>query len=155
MKKIVTMALILTLTVSMLTGCGGGNSSPAPADKPAATPAATDKPAAAQAPAPAADSKGATAEQLKQLQQKNIKLAAVYNEVAPLAVKNGWDADPSIVKVLNAVEATIQTYNGMIKDPTLATKSADMPDELSAADELIKILDTDVRANVSKPFSGK
>lgn len=97
---------------------------------------------------------GGVTDELKQLEQKNIKLVEVYNEVAELAVANGWDADELTVKELHAANAAIQTFNSIIKDPASA-EGADMPELLSATDDFIKELDTNIRAKVSAPFAGK
>ena len=144
MKKLVSLMLVLMLTVPMLAGCGGETAPPA-----ASTP---EKPAASQA----TDSKPVTDELklLKELEQKNIKLVEIYNQVAELAIKNGWEADELTLKELNAANALITTFNSMIKDPASA-KGADMPEILSATDDLIKELDTNIRTKVSTKYVKK
>lgn len=142
MKKMFVLALILVFTVCMLTGCGG-DSTAAPSNEPSATQETTTT----------TDSTDATA-QLKELEQKNIQLVEVYNEVAALAVQNGWDKDAATVTDFNAADAIIQEFNLMIKDPSSA-EGADMTELLSIADEMTTELDTNIRAKVSVPIAGK
>ncbi len=146
MKRIIPLLLVLILTTGMLAGCGGET-----------TPtAAPEKPAESQETTKPADSKDASVmeelRKLKELEGKNIKLVEVYNEVATLAIKNGWDKDELTLKELNAVNATLQTFNSMIKDPSSA-HGADLDEILSAADELTTELNTNIRKRVSVPFA--
>ena len=92
--------------------------------------------------------------QIKELEGKNIKLVEVYNQVANLAVKNGWEADALTLKELNAADAVIKTFNSIITKPSSA-HGADLGEMLSAADELITELDTNIRRKVSEPFASK
>ncbi|HBV88374.1 MAG TPA: hypothetical protein DEF42_17420 [Desulfosporosinus sp.] len=147
-KKIIPLLLILIITAGMLTGCSGETettTSPAP-----------EKPATSQETTNPADSKDATVmeelRKLKELEGKNIKLVEVYNEVVTLAMKNGWDKDELTLKELNAVNATSQTFNSMIKDPSSA-HGVDLDAILSATDDLATELDTNIRQRVSVPFA--
>lgn len=142
MKRIIPLLLVLIFTVGMLTGCGGETTSTAPS--------------ASQETAKPADSKDATVmeelRKLKELEGKNIKLVAVYNEVATLAIKNGWDKDELTLKELNAVNATSQTFNSMLKEPSSA-HGADLDAILIETDNLIKELNTNMRQRVSVTFA--
>lgn len=119
---------------------------------------AAEKPAASQEPATTTASKDATVmeelRQIKELEGKNIKLVEVYNQVANLAVKNGWEADALTLKELNAADEVIKTFNAIITKPSSA-HGADLGEMLSAADELITELDTNIRRKVSEPFVSK
>ncbi len=65
----------------------------------------TTEPMPSQAPSTSEASKDPTVmeehRKLKELEGKNEVLVAVYNEVAALAVKNGWEADEATVTELN------------------------------------------------------
>ena len=117
---------------------------------------AADKPADSQEPATTTDSKDASVmeelRQIKELEGKNIKLVEVYNQVANLAVKNGWEADALTLKELNAADAVIKTFNSIITKPSSA-HDANLSEMLSASNELITELDTNIRQKVSKPFA--
>jgi len=144
MKRIIPLLFILIFTAGILTGCGGETTS------------APEKPADSQEATKPADSKDATVmeelRKLKELEGKNIKLVEVYNEVATLAMKNGWDKDELTLKELNAVNATSQTFNSMLKDPSSA-HGADLDAILIETDNLIKELNTNIRQRVSVPFA--
>lgn len=148
MKRIITLLLVLILTAGMLTGCGGETTS--------TTPSAPEKPAASQEATKPADSKDATVmeelRKLKELEGKNIKLVEVYNEVASLAVRNGWDKDELTLQELNAVSATIQTFNSMLKEPSSA-HGADLDAILMETDNLITELNTNIRKRVSVQYA--
>ena len=145
MKKIIPLLLVLIFTAGMLTGCGGETTSSAP-----------ENPAVSKETAKPADSKDATVmeelRKLKELEGKNIKLVEVYNEVVTLAIKNGWDKHELTLKELNAVNATSQTFNSMLKDPSSA-HGADLDAILIETDNLIKELNTNIRQRVSVPFA--
>jgi glutathione S-transferase len=140
----ITFALVLVLTVCMLTACSGGD---------AATTAPADKPAATQAPAPSADSTDLTA-LLKQLKQKNVELANLYNEIAELANKNGWLNDELTIADMNGAAAFVQAQNSIIKDSS-QVKADELQEVLNTTDIIITELDTNVRARVSVPNTGK
>jgi ABC-type glycerol-3-phosphate transport system substrate-binding protein len=141
MKKLILILLVMMLSLSMLAGCGDSS--------------APEKPAATPEPTSTTDSNAAVDLKLiKELEQKNIELVEVYNELAELAVKNGWDEDELTVKELGAADVVITTFNSIIEDPSSA-EGADMSELLSATDELIKELDTNIRKRVSAPFASK
>ncbi|SHH96594.1 hypothetical protein [Desulfosporosinus lacus] len=91
---------------------------------------------------------------LKELEGKNTKLLEVYNEVVTLAIKNGWDKDELTLTELNAVNATSQTFNSMIKELSSA-HGADLDAILTETDNLIAELNTNMRQRVSVPFTNK
>jgi len=150
MKKIIPLLIILFVAASILTGCGGDTAS--------STPAAPEEPAASQEQVKPAESKDPSVmddlKKLKELEGKNIKLVEVYNEVATLAIKNGWEKDEMTLKELNAVNATSQAFNEMIKYPSSA-QGADLGAILIETDNLITELDTNIRQRVSVPFAAK
>lgn len=150
MKKIIPLLLVLIITAGMLTGCGGETTLTAPS--------APEKPATSQEATKPAEFKDATVmeelRKLKELEGKNIKLVEVYNEIANLTIKNGWNADELTVKELNAADAVIKTFNSMITD-TSSAHGADLDEILSAADDLTTELDTNIRQRVSEPFASK
>jgi len=146
MKKIISLMLVLMLTACVFVGCG---------DSAASTESSASE-TAVDSQATATDSADATVmdelKQIKELETKNIELVKVYNEVAALAVENGWEADEVTLKELNASDAIIKTFNDIIKEPSTAN-GADLAEMLSAADELITELDTNTRQRVSEPFA--
>ncbi len=148
MKKLILILVIMLLTIFMLAGCGGG-ADPAAPEKPADS-AAQETPADSQEPTVA--DKFAELKLVKELEQKNIKLVEVYNEVAALTVKNGWDKDEQTLKDVSVVRTAIQIFNSIIEDPASA-KDYDLPEMLAATDELIEELDTVFRARVSVPYA--
>ncbi|PKM86303.1 MAG: hypothetical protein CVU87_12440 [Firmicutes bacterium HGW-Firmicutes-12] len=143
MKKLILIVLVMMLSLSMLAGCGDSS---AP-EKPAATPEPTTT-------TDSSDSAAVDLKLIKELEQKNIELVEVYNEVAELAVENGWDEDELTLKELGAADVVITTFNSIIEDPSSA-EGADIPELLSATDELIKELDTNIRVRVSASFASK
>jgi len=153
MKKIIIIVVVVILAISLLARCGGETATP---DSPAAPVSQT--PDASQTPTNPADSKEASVmeelRQIKELEQKNIKLVAVYNEIANLAVKNGWEADELTVKELNAADTIIKTFNATIEKPSSA-HGADFKKLLSVADDITAELDTNIRKRVSEPFVSK
>jgi hypothetical protein len=137
----------------MLVSGGGETATPDSPDSPAA-----QMPDTSQTPTNPTDSKDASVieelRQIKELEGKNIKLVAVYNEVANLAVKNGWEADALTVKELNAADTIIKTFNATIEKPSSA-HGADFKELLSLADDITVELDTNIRQRVSSPFASK
>jgi predicted ATP-grasp superfamily ATP-dependent carboligase len=75
----------------------------------------------------------------------------VYNEVAVLINQNGWIEDEITAKDVTAASAWIELCNSIIKD-SVNVKADELQDVLTATDEMIKELDTNVRARVSVPF---
>jgi predicted small lipoprotein YifL len=150
MKKLLSLMLVLMLTVSMLAGCGGETES--------SDSSAPEKPVASEKPTTTTDSKDATVMEelrlIRDLQKKNETVVKVYNEVANLAVKNGWEADQLTLRELNEANAVIKIFNSIIESPSSAHGS-DLPEMLSVADDLIKELDTNLRQRVSVPFASK
>jgi outer membrane lipopolysaccharide assembly protein LptE/RlpB len=99
------------------------------------------------------ESELANLSKLKELEGKNIILVDLYNEIATLAIENGWEADELTTAELGAVNTFIQLFNSVITDPTNIT-DADLDELLLSADTSITELDTNIRGRVSVPFSG-
>jgi len=91
-------------------------------------------------------------EKLVDLESKNNILVDVYNEVASLAVANGWEADSLTVEELNAADSIILINNSVITDQTNIT-NADVDELISTAEEITAVLDTNTRAKVSEVYT--
>lgn len=97
MKKILALALALSLCAT-LAACGGKEpDTPAPAE-----PAPAESAPAAAEPEPA-DAGGPTDEQIEALTDAYNQVVEAYNEAADTAVENGWTVDLDVQADLDAV----------------------------------------------------
>ena len=87
MKRLLACFLAL-LTIFTLAACGG---------KASDAPAAAEAPAATEAPAAEAPADAQT-EELKVLADSANALAALYNELVPIAKENGWGKRRNVCK---------------------------------------------------------
>lgn len=140
MKKTIVFIFALVLAVSMFAGCSGEAASTDATSSEASTESGFDTTYTKESP------------EIIELESKNIELVATYNEVANLAVTNGWDADATTLAELNAAKAIIDTFNEIITDPTSADGS-NLPDMILAGDELIIELSTNIKDRVSVAFA--
>lgn len=148
-KKIIAIVLIFMMSVCILIACSKEVASPDSSQ--------ASTPATSQAPTPDDNSKDPTVmeelRKIKELEEKNIDLVAVYNEIASLAVENGWEADEETLKFINDADAVIKTFNRVITSPSSA-HGADLDEMVSLAEDLTTELDTNIRERVSMPFGG-
>lgn len=138
MRKISVLVLIIAMMcICMLSGCGEAiDTNDSPQD-------ATNQEVISDD-----DSVMNELAKIKELEGKNIILVDVYNEIATLAIENGWDADELTVTELDTVNETLKYFNEIITDPVSA-HGTDFDELLRAADELTAELDTNMRERVS------
>ncbi|WP_461205863.1 hypothetical protein [Clostridium sp. DL1XJH146] len=154
MKKFTVLILIVSIMcIFILTACGGetdtNNTQQANNNQEETTTEEANQEAASN------DDDDSVLENLrkvKELEGKNLILVDVYNEVANMAIENGWDSDELTVKELNASDTIIQLFNSVITDPKNVT-SEELDDLLLTADEITSELDTNTRAKVSVPYN--
>ncbi len=87
-------------------------------------------------------------EKLEELQNKNITFVDVYNEVASLAVTNGWEADSITVDELYNADTFILLNNSVITDQSNITNE-DVLNLIQITEEVTIELDTTIRDRVS------
>jgi ABC-type Fe3+-hydroxamate transport system substrate-binding protein len=90
-------------------------------------------------------------EKLEELENKNITFIDVYNEVASLAVSNGWDVDSITVDELYNADTFILLNNDVITDPSNMTNE-DVLNLIQITEEVTVELDTTLRERVSIPY---
>ncbi len=149
MKMTLLVLLISTMCFGMLTACGNTTNTANVAD--VATEEVATEEVATEEVATEDQSTLEMLSKLKELEPKNAALVDMYNEIATLAVENGWDADELTLQELNAVDAAILGFNEMLTTPSSAV-GVDLDTILTSVDGLITELDTNIRARVSVPY---